>query len=332
MIETRQQRRRRRARTVPTMLGATVLALAAAPILVPTLVVVDALRGRRRLPLIRVYLFALQYMVNDSVEIMLAPVFWLWAGFGRTLHSPRSVARHERLVYWSVALLERRARQLLGLSLEVNDEDLEQLKPGPVIVISRHTSVFDSSLPGLLYQRIGFRIRGVIMAELLADPGFDLMYGRLGSVFIPRDDGERARAAIETLAQGADERTAILLFPEGRLFAPSVRDRSLERLARRDPDRAATLRALQHVLPPRPGGFIALLEHLPQADVVVVDHRGLDGVSPDRLIHRAPLDRTVTVTVRRIPRADIETAASPVQWLDELWLALDRQVAAESSI
>ncbi|MEP6665583.1 MAG: hypothetical protein ABJA81_03950, partial [Nocardioidaceae bacterium] len=28
-----------------------------------------------------------------------------------------------------------------------------------------------------LYHRLGYRTRGVIMAELLADPGFDLIYG-----------------------------------------------------------------------------------------------------------------------------------------------------------
>jgi 1-acyl-sn-glycerol-3-phosphate acyltransferase len=313
------------------MLGATVFALVAAPILAPVLVALDLVRGRWRLPMLRVYAFTLQYLVNDSVEIVLAPVYWLWAGLGRRLYSPQSLARHERLMYWSVALLEKRARQLLGLSLEVTGRDLEGLKPGPVIVISRHTSVFDSSLPGLLYQRIGFRIRGVIMAELLADPGFDLIYGRLGSVFIPRDDGERARAAIETLAQRVDERTAILLFPEGRLFTPSVRDRSLERLAQRDPDRAAALQSLHYLLPPRPGGFTALLERLPEADVVVIDHRGLDGISPPRLIHRAPLDRTITVTIDRVPRAEIDAAPSPTHWLDDQWLRLDRQLAADSS-
>ncbi len=314
------------------MLGATVFALVAAPILAPTLFVFDILRSRRRLPMLRVYAFTLQYLVNDSIEIVLAPVYWLRAGFGRRLDSPASLARHRRLQYWSVALLERRARQLLGLSLEVHDGDPARLEPGPVIVISRHVSVFDSSVPGLLYQRMGIPTRGVIMAELLADPGFDLIYGRLGSVFIPRDDGERARAAIDTLARGIDERTAILLFPEGRLFSPSVRDRSLERLARRDPERAAALQTLRHLLPPRPGGFNALLDRLPESDVVVVDHRGLDGVSLGSLIHRAPLDRAVSVTARRVPRAEIDAASSPTHWLDDLWLNLDRRLVAESPI
>lgn len=328
MIETRGDRRRRRQRTIPTMLGATVLALAAAPILTPTVVVLDILRGRRRLPLVRVYGFLVQYLINDSVEIVLAPLYWLWAGMGRRLDSPASLARHQRLQYWSVALLEKRARQLLGLALNVNCDDLADLAPGPVIVISRHTSVFDSSLPGLLYQRIGFRVRAVIMAELLADPGFDLIYGRLGSVFIPRDDRERARAGIDMLVRDVDERTAILLFPEGRVFTPSARDRSLARLAQRDPPRAAALEPLHHLLPPRPGGFSGLLERLPGADVVVIDHRGLDGVSLRQLIHRVPLDRNVTVTIQRFPRSEVDAAASPVRWLDDLWLELDRRLTA----
>ena len=128
-------------------------------------------------------------MINDSIEIALAPVLWVWAGFGTRLDQLSSVRRHERLQAWSIGVMARRAERLLGLRLDLEPGVNDALTPGPVIVVCRHVNIVDASLPTLLYQRLGYRTRGVIMAELLADPGFDLLYRRTGSVFIPRDNG-----------------------------------------------------------------------------------------------------------------------------------------------
>ncbi len=308
------------------MLAATAIGIVGLPVLAPVSVAVDLLRGRRRLPTLRVYLFLLQYGVNDSVEIVLAPIYWVTAGFGLGLHRSASIARHRRLQMWSLDLLIRRAETLLGLRVDFDDKDLAALRPGPIIVLSRHVSPFDASLPGLLCDRAGLPVRGVIMAELLADPGFDLIYGRLGSVFIPRDNGPEARTAIRSMAEASEPDAAMVIFPEGRLFGASTRDRLLARLGERDPERAERLAGLQHVLPPRPGGVSALLNAAPEADVVLIDHRGLDDlVSMSDLVRRVPLDRTVSVDVRRILRADVPTDLDKqVAWLDTLWTGLDR--------
>lgn len=314
------------------MLGATALASLLAPVAIPALAVADLVRLRTSLPSVRVFLFALQYLINDSVEILAAGPYWVLAGFGTRLRSPASVERHQRLQQWSLDLLERRAEQLLGLRIDLSDEDHASLvgENGlrPVIVISRHVSLFDAALPGLVTHRAGFTARGIIMAELLADPGFDLLYARLGSVFIPRNDGQSARKAIARMVDGAGRNTAYILFPEGRLFRPDALARSIERLSVSDPERAKRLGDLSSVLPPRPGGLLTLLEALPEADVVVVDHRGLDG--HQRLadfIRSAPVDRPITVAVRRIPRSEIPSEPNAqTRWLDDLWLGLDRDL------
>ncbi len=315
------------------MLGATALALIAVPVVIPLLAILDIVRARRRLPSVRVYLFALQYLVNDSVEILAAGPYWLLAGFGTRLRSSASVERHQRLQQWSVDLLERRADQLLGLRIDMSADDRAALAgpdgAGPVIVISRHVSLFDASLPGLVAGRVGYSSRGIIMAELLADPGFDLLYGRLGSVFVPRDGGREATGAIARMVEAADDNTAYVLFPEGRLFRPEILERSVGRLAASDPERAERLRGLSHVLPPRPGGLITLLAALPTADVVVLDHRGLD--RHRRLVEftrSVPVRETITVTARRVPRSDIPSGpGEQARWLDDLWLDLDRELA-----
>ncbi len=83
--------------------------------------------------------------------------------------------------------------------------------------------------------------------------------------------------------------------------------------------------ALRHLLPPRPAGLLSLLDGSPDADVVVVNHAGLD-LYPTfvALAENIPLTRPIEVTATRIPRRDIpDDAAERVAWLDGLWCAMD---------
>lgn len=334
MAEPAVVRWRRRAVTIPTVLAATAVAVFGMPLLVPVMVVSDVARRQARLPTVRVYLFLLQYLINDSLEIVLAPFLWSLARFGKTLRSPRSRARHLAIQHWSVRTMADRAERLLGLPLELSETDAAKLTPGPVIVLSRHVSLFDASLPGFIAERLGLSVRGVIMAELLADPGFDLIYGRTGSVFISRDDGPAAVAAIEAMAADTDHNTAFVLFPEGRLFRPDVRDRQIARLATADLVRAERLSSLRQVLPPRPGGFLALLDAVPEADVVILDHRGLDGIQNlADLRSIVPAGAPVTVTATRFPRATLPSGREKrIAWLDDIWLGLDRDLGRGAGV
>jgi 1-acyl-sn-glycerol-3-phosphate acyltransferase len=322
---------KRRARTVPAMLAITAAGILLCPILALVAATADVARRRYRLPTVRLLIFFLQYAINDSAEILLAPIYWLLAGFGRTLSHPRSVRRHERLQAWSLEVLARRAERYLGLRLEIGPESSAVLRPGPVIVMCRHVNLVDASLPTLLYQRLGYRTRGVIMAELLADPGFDLIYGRTGSVFIPRDNGSHSREMLGRVGDGLDETSAVVIFPEGRLFRPDRLERALARLSAGNPDRAARLAGLRHVLPPRPGGVLALLEFVPGADVVVIAHTGLDRFATFReLACVVPLREPIRVVAWRVPAADIpKDDPGRTAWLDEQWIRVDAWIESE---
>ena len=310
------------------MLGLTALGLVAVPFAAPGLALADLARGRVRLPAVRVYFFLLRYGVNDSAEILLAPWYWVLAGFGAWLHTPASIRRHERVQQWSVETLARSARRWLGLGVGIDPQDLDALEPAPAIVLCRHVSLFDSSLPALLGYQRGLATRGVIMAELLADPGFDLFYRRTGSVFIAREQGPEARAAVATMGGGLDRRTSVAIFPEGRLFRPEVRDRFRRKIEVSDPDRASRIAGLRHVLPPRVGGFAALLDALPGADVVVVSHAGLDAHGSFRSLARSvPLRTTVRVRLQRIARFSIpDDPEGRSGWLDDVWIEMDEWV------
>ncbi|MEZ5216435.1 MAG: 1-acyl-sn-glycerol-3-phosphate acyltransferase [Ilumatobacteraceae bacterium] len=218
----RQATWKRRRITIPSMLGATAAAIVLAPLLLPVAAVRDLVRGKRALPTVRGYLFALQYVVNDSIEIVAAGPLWMAAGFGRRLDGDASQRRHERLQAWSIRVLHRRAERLLGIRLDLPSDVDDVLGPGPAIVVCRHVSLFDASLPAVLYQRLGFHTRGVVMAELLSDPGFDLLYQRAGSVFVARDHDPAAASLAARVAARLGPRTVGVVFPEGRLARPEL--------------------------------------------------------------------------------------------------------------
>lgn len=310
---------------MPLMLGATALAVLLLPVLVPVAVGLDLVHGRWRLPTVRVLLFLVQYAVNDSVEIVLAGPYWVLAGFGRRQGSATSIARHQRLQAWSIGVLARRAERLLGLRIELDERSAAALLPAPAIVLCRHVNLVDASLPAWLYLQRGVASRGVIMAELLADPGFDLIYGRTGSVFVPRDDGPEARRLVSGLAGAVDSTTVAIIFPEGRLFRPDALARAMQRLAASNPERAERLAGIRHVLPPRPGGVLALLDALPGTDVVVIAHTGLDRFASSAELARAvPLRDPIRVTAWRVPAGEIPAdPADRIAWLDTQWLRVD---------
>jgi 1-acyl-sn-glycerol-3-phosphate acyltransferase len=171
------------------------------------------------------------------------------------------------------------------------------------------------------------------MAELLADPGFDLIYGRTGSVFIPRDNGPEARDMVRGLGRAVDATTAVVIFPEGRLFRADRLDRAMARLGDENPTRGARLGPLVHVLPPRPGGVLALLGAIPSADVVVIAHAGLDRFGSFTALAKAvPIRAPIQVTAWRVPAHEVPIDdLGRIRWLDEQWLKVNDWVARRSS-
>jgi 1-acyl-sn-glycerol-3-phosphate acyltransferase len=120
-----------------------------------------------------------------------------------------------------------------------------------------------------------------------------------------------------------------VIFPEGTRSNPKKRAKILESMAERNPERAARLTGLAHLLPPKPAGAIALLEAAPDADVVIAGHTGFDGLDTfggmlKRLETGAGAAR---MWFARFPRAEVPADGDVVGWLDKRWLELDRAVA-----
>ena len=122
-----------------------------------------------------------------------------------------------------------------------------------------------------------------------------------------------------------------MIFPEGTRSSAAKRRRALEIITERDPERAARLAGLTHLLPPRPAGSKALLAGAPDADVILIRHTGFDDLHDFRGILRrlAGPNRPATVVARRIPQEDVPRGQMFDSWLDESWIDMDRSLVAE---
>lgn len=300
---------------------------------IPVLALLDLARGRPRLPAARLAAFGVWYLAWEFAAICSAAALWVAGGFGRRLGSPASLRRHRRLQDAWVASLLRAARRFLGLRLEIEGADL--LGDGPLIVLCRHASLLDTLIPARMIFDRGLGVRYVLKDELLWDPALDLIGHRLPNYFVDRDspDPIAETAAIGGLAAGAGADDALVIFPEGTRWAPGKRERAIASLRATSPERADRAAANPNTLPPRPGGTLALLDGCPDADVAVVAHTGLEGLSgPKEAMSLLPLRRPVRVSVRRIARADVP--ADPdgrLRWLLDQWDLVDAWVGEHST-
>ena len=177
------------------------------------------------------------------------------------------------------------------------------------------------------------RLRYVFKRELLWDPCLDIVGQRVPNVFVDRfsDDSEGEIRRTRELTRDLGPRDGLLIHPEGTRFSEAKRERILERLHREgDAKLLEYARSLQSVLPPRPGGTLALLEAAPEADVVVCAHTGFEGAASLAQIWQGALvHQTVRVQFRRIPRDAIPTGRDDrLAWLLEEWQRVDAWVAS----
>lgn len=319
---------RRRAASVSAVVAtAWLLTLFAVPLGL-VLVAVDLVRLKVRLPLVRLAAFGWCWAWLETAGV--AAAAWLWLTGRRN-----DVDAHYRLQRWWAHRLMVALRSTCGITIEV--EGAELLGPGPTVLLVRHSSLADSLLTAwVVTEHAGMRPRVVLKRELLSDPCLDIVGNRLPNCFLDRGAEDAAPGLAELAAMGAtmDGRSVSIIFPEGTRSNHDKRRRALERIAERDPQRAARLDGLRHVLPPRPAGTCALVRGARPtgAGVVVGWHVGFDGLDTFAGILTA-LGREHPPIRMRFARVDPppDDDAAFERWLDDLWCRLDRDVEALGS-
>lgn len=316
----------RRVLMVSTYAAAFGVIQALAPALVVLLGAYDLVR-RNGLASLRLLGLAWVFLLAELLGVVVAVCLWLWHVAQPRRDPDAFLEDNYRLQRWWARLLLGAGIRLLRLRLRVEGD--AQAVPGPVVVLMRHTSILDTILPVVfLGARHGLRLRYVLKTELQLDPCLDIVGHRLPNCFVNRaGETEREVAAVGRMADGLGPRDGALIYPEGTRFEPAKLARAQAKLAELDPELHALSLRLHRVLPPRPGGTLALLEHaLPQgADVVIFAHKGLERIVRlhDVLSGKA-VGTEVSLRLWRIPGAEVPTErAARLRWVFERWQEVD---------
>jgi 1-acyl-sn-glycerol-3-phosphate acyltransferase len=311
--------------TVALLLGLPfliILAAAASPLL----------PGRWRA--LRLLWFGLVWLALESVALFACLALWVASGFGGRLDSEPYQDRHYALMRWFLRTLFDVATHAFRLRIEIEEPELTPQEARarltrPVIVLSRHAGPGDSFLlVHHLLSRYQRKPRIVMKAALQFDPGLDVVINRLPNAFVHprRAAGHLVIREIERLAAGLGPTGALVLFPEGGNFTPRRRLRAIRLLEeRRLAEEAARARAMEHLLPPRPGGALAAIAAAPTADVIFVAHTGLEHVVTLGDVWRAlPMEQVLQARWWRVPAAEIPSGHDDrVDWLYRWWARID---------
>ena len=330
MSRLRSNRHARRAISIPGVCLAFALAISLSPVLFAVTALADLLTAPRRWRNTRLLAMVVLALGIEVATIIAAGVLWLAFGCGRYVRSSRSFWLHHRVQRWYTGSLMGAAGATCGLRIDV--EDAEPASRGNAIVIGRHTSIGDAMIPAVLFAgRFDLNTRYVLKDDLLWGPAFDLVGNRLRNHFVDRtpDDSEAERGAITRLMDGFDERCVAVIFPEGTFFNEHRKARAVQRL--NDSGRhelAARAEALRYLLPPRPGGALAMLAGAPDADAVFVGNSGFERFNSLGAIYRSvPFAQPVRVWLWRVPNREIpRDPEQQIIWLYDQWERLDASI------
>lgn len=325
----------RRTRGIVLEWGGFLVVTVLLPLLLAGAVVADVvlwLRRRKPIVAVRLVLVAWWFLLTEvwSMVVLVA----IWAGTGGPFG--KGSMRRRRGVYW---LRPRWARSHLGavkvlFGLRFEIEGLEEATGSPAIVMVRHASIIDNLIPDTAVAlRLGKGIRYVVKHELEMLPLIDIGGRWITTNFVVRESGD-AEGEIAKLAQlthGLGLAEDVLIYPEGTRATTGKIARAKEIIRERQPEVYALAEPLEHLLPPRLGGPLALLEAAPNVDVIFCGHVGFDGFEKISDIWAGGLNgATIRVSFWRVPAAEIPAGEwERTEWLYERWLALDRWVGQQ---
>lgn len=320
----------RRMLSIPLVLFLCALLWGTAPVWAPLALVSDLLRGG---PL-RTFRFLahLTWVLScESCGIFACSAFWLARLVLRT-PGARYRAWHLQLqLRWGTAHFLG-IRWIYGTRVQL--EQPEILGSSPMLLFIRHASLLDTILPSAVIQAPhGIGLRHIMKKELLWEPCVDMVGHRLPNCFVDRYSADSSRQIDTVRRMMADlgPHEGVLIYPEGTRPTPAKRERAMVRLRERDPEFARRVEGFRHVLPPRPGGPLALLEDNPGLDVVFCAHTGFEEAATIAdLASGGLIDRTIRVRFWKVPFREIPAESDArVDWLIAHWRKVDAWIDAQ---
>jgi len=268
---------------------------------------------------VRTLLFFLCYLVCEVVGVVASA--WITLRYSST--SENFQAANFKLQCWWASSLWKSARRIFSLSFHTHGAAALQ---GPAaILLPRHTSIADTILP-MVYYAIpqDCRLRYVLKTELQWDPCLEIVGHRLPNYFVERGATDSAAeiAGVANLLSEAPSNQGLLLYPEGTRYSPQ-KHAALQTKAEGNAELMAQLERWPDLLPPRLGGYQALLEVNSQHDLLFMAHVGFGGSSSfSQLLNNSWAHSEVHMEFWRVPFADIPL--DPEQRQEFLFTQWDR--------
>ena len=296
-----------------------------APIWIPAAFLVGLFR-RRSFVILRLLSFFWTFLAIEMIGLIAAGAIYLI--------TPGDAERRESLFFrlqcwWGSSLFRWLCR---FLSLKTSIEGDDQILPGPVLVFIRHASIIDTAVPvSFISSPKGLRLRYVLKRELLVDPCIDVAAHVSPNYFVDRGGAPAEElAGIRRLAENLGDQ-GVLLYPEGTRFTERKKRIALARLTKTHPELAPLAESFKHCLPPKLGGALTLLDAAPGTDVLIVAHRGLEGLAEvGDLLSGSVVGKELQIRFWRIKASDIPLGDERHRWLFDVWKRVDDFVEAGS--
>lgn len=297
------------------------------PVALPILAVVDLLK-QTDFFMVRAALFTFVYVVYELLGVIIACTINVFSGYWL---SKRLYHRHLRMHFWLqqwwVGTIMRIGFKIFSVRLEIeNKETLGGRRP--FILFLRHASMLDTIIPPYIFYPMGIHLRIVLKRELLWDPSLDISFQNMINAFVRRGSGQGQKEIekVSRLMEGLGAYEGVMIYPEGTRFTTAKKQRILEKIAETG-DVVALERAksFQRILPPRPGGPMALLERNDCADAIFCAHAGLERAATFHdLRHGGIIGKTVYMKFWRVPFEQIPTNYNGrLEWLYTEWKKID---------
>ncbi len=320
----------RRAFIIPLYFVLWAVAVVAFPVMLLAALVADLIE-RNRFALSRGVLFFVCYLTFELLGIIGCSSAWffsgIWLGIGERKFLDWNFVVQR---YWGMGII----RCCMAIfSIRIDIEQICEFGERPFIFFIRHASAGDTLLGVYLLsycRRI--HLRYVLKRELLWDPSLDLSFSRMPNYFVSRDGVSSAHEveAVGKLMDDLGPYEGVLIYPEGTRFTEAKKARIMAKIeASGDTAALERARALRHVLPPRPGGPLKLLERNRGADAVFCVHTGLENTAKFSELHNGGIvGQVVKVRFWRVPFDAIpKDAKGQADWLYDEWKKVDDFIA-----
>lgn len=289
----------------------------------PLVVLIDLVRGKWRCPVARLLVFATCWAWLETGGVLGAVFLWI------TGQSDNRKAHYALQQWWTSSIVRS-----LGFTvgLKINVEGADSVGKGPSVALCRHASLGDAAMSAwVLARHAELNPRYVLKRELKIDPCLDIIGHRLPNFFVNRGSANISAElqGISEMADGLGEGDCAVIFPEGSRANDKKRGSALARLQTRTPERFERLKDLKFLLPPKSAGVSALLNAVPDANVILMWHSGFDGLDSFKGMIRSVGQgmNKVHVHITEFARSAVPSGEAFIAWLDDKWVEMDAAVA-----